>query len=45
MVESRRAYRDLVGKPDGKNHLEDRDVDGRMIIKWILSGMWRDRLD
>jgi hypothetical protein len=29
------AYRVLVGKPEGKNHLEDRDIDWRIIIKWI----------
>jgi hypothetical protein len=23
----RRVYKDLVGKPEGKNHSEDRDVD------------------
>lgn len=26
----------LVGKPEGKNHSEDRGVDGRMLSKWIL---------
>ena len=23
-------------KPEGKNHLEDPDVDGRIILKWLL---------
>ena len=26
----------LVGKPEGKNHLEDLGVDGSVILKWIL---------
>jgi hypothetical protein len=25
-----------VGKPEGKNHLEDQGVDGRMGSKWTL---------
>jgi hypothetical protein len=25
-----------VGKPEGKSHLEDQDVDGRMGSKWTL---------
>jgi hypothetical protein len=29
--ERRREYRVLVGKPEGKNHLEDPGVDGRNI--------------
>jgi hypothetical protein len=33
---SRDAYRVLVGKPNGRNHLEDPGVDGRIILKWIL---------
>jgi hypothetical protein len=32
-VEIRGAYRVLVGKPDGRNHLEDPGVDGRIILK------------
>jgi hypothetical protein len=30
------ACRILVGKPEGKNHLEDLGVDGRMILKWTF---------
>jgi hypothetical protein len=30
MGEERKVYRVLVGKPEGKNHLEDQGVDGRM---------------
>jgi len=30
------VHRVLVGKPEGKNHLEDPGVDGRIIIKWIF---------
>jgi len=25
-----------VRKPDGKNHLEDPDLDGRIILRWIF---------
>jgi hypothetical protein len=30
------AYRVLVGKPEGKNHLEDQGVGGRIILKLIF---------
>jgi hypothetical protein len=30
------ANRVLVGKPEGKNILEDLGVDGRIILKWIF---------
>jgi hypothetical protein len=36
MVEGRGAYRILVGRPEGRNHLEDPGVDGRIILKWIF---------
>jgi len=26
----------LVGKPEGKNHWGDPDVDGRIILRWIF---------
>jgi hypothetical protein len=32
----RGAYRALVGKPEGGNHLKDPSVNGRIILKWIL---------
>jgi hypothetical protein len=34
--ERRGAYRALVGKPEGRNHLKDPDVDGRIILKFIF---------
>jgi hypothetical protein len=30
------TYKFLVGKPEGKNHLESLGVNGRIILKWIL---------
>jgi hypothetical protein len=36
MGENRGAYRALVGKPEGRNHLEDPGVDGRIILEWIF---------
>jgi hypothetical protein len=36
MGEGRKVYRVLVGKPEGKNHLKDQGVDGRMGSKWTL---------
>jgi hypothetical protein len=36
MGETRDAYRVLVRKPGGKNHLEDLGVDRRIILKWIF---------
>jgi hypothetical protein len=37
--ERRYAYRFLVGKPEGKITLEDPDVEGKIILKWIF-GKW-----
>jgi hypothetical protein len=30
------AYRVLIGKPDGKSHLQDEGIDGRIILKGIF---------
>jgi hypothetical protein len=32
-----------MGKPEGKNHLEDQRVDGRMGSVWILGRLARER--
>jgi len=38
------VYRVLVGKPEGKSRLEDPDVEGRVILRWIFGklgvGAW-----
>jgi hypothetical protein len=34
--EIKTAYKILAGKPKEKDHLEDRNVDRRIISKWIL---------
>ena len=36
MGEGRGVHRVLVGKPEGKNHWRDPDVDGRIILRWIF---------
>jgi hypothetical protein len=36
MGESRDAYKVLVGTPEGRNHLEDPGVEGRIILKCFL---------
>jgi hypothetical protein len=36
MGERRGAYRALVGKPEGRNRLDDPGVDGKIILKWIF---------
>jgi hypothetical protein len=36
MGESRSVYRVLVGKPEGKYHLGDADIVGRIILRWII---------
>jgi hypothetical protein len=36
MGEGRSVYRVLVRIPDGKDHLKDHGVDGRMGSKWTV---------
>jgi len=36
MRERRNAYVVLVGRTEGKSHMADVDVDGRIILKCIL---------
>jgi hypothetical protein len=47
MAEMRNAYSTLNRKPNRKNHLEDRDVDGNTILESILekAGVGGCRLD
>jgi hypothetical protein len=30
------AYKILVQKPEGRDYLEDLEVDGRIMLEWIL---------
>ena len=36
MGERRGVYKVLVGTPEGKNHLADPGVDGKIILRWIF---------
>jgi len=36
MGNRRDVYWILLEKPEGKNHLEDPGVDGRIILRWIF---------
>jgi hypothetical protein len=44
MGEGRGEYRTLVGRPEGRNHLEDPGVDGRIILKLIFK-KWDGGMD
>jgi hypothetical protein len=37
------AYSVLVGRREGKSHLEDLSVDGRIMLKWIFK-MWDEEV-
>jgi hypothetical protein len=36
MGEVRTVYKIVARKPEGKDHLEDLGIDGRIIVHWIL---------
>ena len=36
MEEGRGVHKVLVGKPEGKIHWGDQDIDGRIILIWIF---------
>ena len=36
MWEDGGMHRVLVGKPEGKSHWGNQDVDGRIILRWIF---------
>ena len=46
MRERRGVHRVLVGKPEGRDHLEDPVVGGRIILRWIFRkwnvGVWTE---
>jgi hypothetical protein len=44
MGAGRGAYRILMGRPGGRNHLEDPGVDGIIILKWIFKE-WNGVMD
>jgi hypothetical protein len=37
MGEMRGPYRVLVRKPEGKGHLEETGIDGRIILSWFFT--------
>jgi len=37
MGDRRGAYRVLLGIPEGRDHMEDKGIDGRTILKWIFN--------
>jgi hypothetical protein len=45
MREERKAYKVLVVNPEGKDHSEDRGVDGTMGSEWILGRLAGGRVE
>jgi hypothetical protein len=45
MGDRRDAYRVLVGRPEGRDHLEDLCIGGRIILKRIFWGAGMDWID
>jgi len=43
--EVKNAHKVLVGKPEGKRHLEDLHVDGRIVLECILGMVGRCGVD
>jgi hypothetical protein len=43
--EEEECTEDLVGKPEGKKPIEDQDVGGWIILKWVLNTMGWHGLD
>jgi len=48
--ERRGVYRVLVGKPEGKNHLENRGVNGKILLRlifrnWDIGTDWIDLVE
>jgi uncharacterized membrane protein YedE/YeeE len=40
--ETRKAYSIFVGKHLGKQQMEDRELDGLVVLRWVLNvGIWR----
>jgi hypothetical protein len=36
MIDMRNSHKILIGKSEGKSHMEDTGIAGRIILKWIL---------
>jgi len=42
MGNRRSEYSGLVERPEGKNHLEDLGVDGKIVLKWTTRNEMRE---
>jgi hypothetical protein len=41
MEDVRNAYKVLLESLKGRDHLEDIDIDGKVILAWIINGVGR----